>query len=210
MSSSRSNRSYTVRHLGVQDYREVWLDMQSFTNDRASDTVDELWVVEHPPVYTLGQAGKLEHILNAGEIPIVQTDRGGQVTFHGPGQIIIYTLVDIRRRQIGVRAFVELLENAVMECLAEFNISAQSRRDAPGVYVDGAKIAALGLRVRRGCTFHGLSMNVDMDLTPFKGINPCGYADLPVTSTQDCGVSASKSDIVDRLLQAIHIQLASS
>jgi lipoyl(octanoyl) transferase len=196
-----------IRHLGQEPYLECWERMQAFTNTRDAQTDDELWVVEHSPVYTLGQAGKTEHILNAGDIPIVQSDRGGQVTYHGPGQVLVYTLLNIRARKIGVRTLVVMLENAVIDCLAAFDIEAVGRRDAPGVYVKGAKIAALGLRVRRGCTYHGLSLNIDVDLQPFDGINPCGFAELPVTSMERCGVVAKKADIVERLLQSIHRQL---
>jgi len=159
--------------------------MQEFTDARTPQTPDEIWVLQHLPVYTLGQAGDPAHILNAGKIPVVQSDRGGQVTYHGPGQLIIYPLIDLRRYKLGVRSLVELLENAVIELLNQNNINAVSRRDAPGVYVDEKKIAALGLRIRRGCSFHGLSMNIDMDLEPFERINPCGYAGLQVTQLAD-------------------------
>lgn len=204
---SLSSDSLQVRTLGVQPYEDCWQRMRAFTDSRDSDTPDELWVVEHPPVYTLGQAGKVEHILNAAHIPVVQTDRGGQVTYHGPGQVVVYTLLDIRRLGVGVRTLVIKLENAVVACLQSVGVVASGRRDAPGVYVDGAKIAALGLRVRRGCTYHGLALNIDADLQPFAGINPCGFVDLAVTSTAACGVTASKQEIVESLLQAIHKQL---
>jgi len=166
-------------------YGEVAAEMQEFTDARTPQTPDEIWVLQHLPVYTLGQAGDPAHILNAGKIPVVQSDRGGQVTYHGPGQLIIYPLIDLRRYKLGVRSLVELLENAVIELLNQNNINAVSRRDAPGVYVDEKKIAALGLRIRRGCSFHGLSMNIDMDLEPFERINPCGYAGLQVTQLAD-------------------------
>ena len=156
--------------------------MKRYTDERTKNTADELWVCEHPPVFTLGQAGRQEHIHNVGNIPIVQSDRGGQVTYHGPGQILIYTLIDLRRRRLGIRDMVMLLENAVIDVLKTQDVSAKARRDAPGVYVNGAKIAALGLRVRKGCTYHGLALNVDNDLTPYAGIDPCGYQGLEVTS----------------------------
>ena len=181
--------------------------MRAFTDARMPDTPDELWVVEHPPVYTLGQAGRREHILSAGTIPVVQSDRGGQVTYHGPGQIVVYTLVDLRRANYGIRDMVIRLENSVIDCLAHYGIAGQGRRDAPGVYVDGAKIAALGLRVRKGCAYHGLSFNVDLDLAPFAGIDPCGYKDLAVTSLSALGVSDDFHAVVERLLPALHAHL---
>jgi len=177
--------------------------MRAFTDSRNATTVDELWVLEHPAVYTLGQAGKREHILNSAGIPVVESDRGGQVTYHGPGQVIVYILFDLRRANMGIRDLVVRLENAVIDTLSQFNITALGRRDAPGVYVGDAKIAALGLRVRRGCTYHGLSLNFDVDLAPFKGINPCGYAGLEVTSLQELGLTHRKSDIVECLLQSL-------
>ena len=181
--------------------------MRSFTDVRTRETENECWVVEHPPVYTLGQSGKREHILNAAAIPVVASDRGGQVTYHGPGQVVVYTLFDLRRAGIGIREMVIRLENAVIETLAIFGIEAQGRRDAPGVYVDEAKIAALGLRVRKGCTYHGLSFNIEPDLTPFLGINPCGFAGMEVTSLQKLGVEYEKSATVDSLLHALINQL---
>lgn len=177
--------------------------MRAFTDDRDPNTEDELWVLEHPSVYTLGLAGKREHILNAAGIPVVESDRGGQVTYHGPGQVVVYTLIDLRRAKLGVRDMVVRLENAVIDTLANFDITALGRRDAPGVYVGAAKVAALGLRVRRGCSYHGLSLNVDVDLAPFSGINPCGYAGLPVTSMRELGVIESKPAIVEYLLQSL-------
>lgn len=184
--------------------------MRAFTDARDSNTSDTLWAVEHPPVYTLGQAGKREHLLNPGDIPIVESDRGGQVTFHGPGQLVVYTLIDLRRAKLGIRDLVIKLENAIIDTLNEFDISAQGRRDAPGVYVNDQKIAALGLRVRKGCAYHGLSLNVDMDLTPFLGINPCGYADLSVTSMAELGVTASKYLVLARLLHTLTSHLSTT
>lgn len=181
--------------------------MREFTDTREAEAADELWVCEHPPVYTLGQAGRREHILNSHDIPIVETDRGGQVTYHGPGQVVIYTLVNLRRLGIGVRDIVVRLENSVIELLDDYGIEASGRRDAPGVYVNGAKIAALGLRVRRGCTYHGLAMNIDADLAPFSGIDPCGYRGLQVTSTRLLGIHEESSRIIENLLNRLQKQL---
>ena len=170
-----------VRDLGLMDYQPVWHAMQKFTDARTDTTPDELWLVQHPPVFTLGQAGRPEHILDAGDIPVLQVDRGGQVTYHGPGQIVAYPLLDIRRLAVGVRELVTQIEEAVILVLAEYGVDARRAAGAPGVYVDGVKIAALGLRVRRGRSFHGLAFNVDMDLTPYQRINPCGFKGLQVT-----------------------------
>ncbi|MDT8281353.1 MAG: lipoyl(octanoyl) transferase LipB [Gammaproteobacteria bacterium] len=175
----------TVRHLGEVDYHETWQKMQDFTRSRQPDTADELWFLSHPAVYTLGKNGRPEHVLNPQHIPVVNSDRGGQVTYHGPGQIIVYTLLDLSRSKMGVRELVTRIENSIIELLADIQIDASARRDAPGVYVNNAKIAALGLRVRRGCSFHGLALNVDMDLEPFTRINPCGYEGLAVTQLKD-------------------------
>lgn len=185
--------------FGLQDYASVWRGMRSFTDNRDADTVDQLWMVEHPAVFTLGQNGKPEHILNPGDISIVTTDRGGQVTYHGPGQQLMYVLLDLRRRKLGVRALVTLLERSVIELLAGYGVAAEARADAPGVYVEGAKVAALGLRVRKGCSYHGVSLNVDMDLTPFGRINPCGFSNLPVTQLSALGIAASRQDVAARL-----------
>ena len=170
-----------VRELGVQAYHTVWQDMKRFTDQRNEASADELWLLQHPPVFTLGKNGKPGHIRDPGTIPVIQSDRGGQVTYHGPGQIIVYTLLDLKRMNIGVREMVTRIENGVIGLLQDYAVVAGARRDAPGVYVDGRKIAALGLRVRRGCSFHGLALNVDMDLAPFSRINPCGYQGLEVT-----------------------------
>lgn len=170
-----------IRHLGLTDYTPVWRAMQDFTNTRSAKTPDELWVLQHKPVFTQGQAGKPEHILDAHGIPVVQSDRGGQVTYHGPGQLVIYFLLDVRRRGFGVRTLVDLIENSVIAVLASYGVTAQLRKGAPGVYVGERKIAALGLRVRKGGSLHGLSFNVDMDLAPFSYINPCGYVGMEVT-----------------------------
>jgi len=180
--------SVILRPLDRQDYVPVFEAMKSFTAARGVATPDELWLVEHPPVFTQGLAGKTEHLLATGDIPVVQTDRGGQVTYHGPGQVVMYPLIDVRRAQLGVRPLVTLLEQSVITLLAEWGIRACARPDAPGVYVNGAKIASLGLRIRHGCSYHGLSLNVAMDLEPFRRINPCGYSNLPVTQLQALGV----------------------
>ena len=170
-----------LRRLGLAEYEPVWRKMQEFTDRRDDTTPDELWLVQHPPVFTQGQAGKAEHVLAPGDIPVIQVDRGGQVTYHGPGQIVAYPLVDIRRKGIGVRVFVHHIEEAIIRCLAHYGVRGERLEGAPGIYVAGDKIASLGLRVRRGCTFHGLAFNIDMDLEPFQRINPCGYAGLQVT-----------------------------
>ncbi|MGD9172330.1 MAG: lipoyl(octanoyl) transferase LipB, partial [Candidatus Thiodiazotropha sp.] len=174
-----------VRQLGLQPYHTIWQAMQDYTNTRDASSPDQLWLLEHPPVFTLGQAGKTEHLLEPGDIPVIKTDRGGQVTYHGPGQLIAYLMLDLRRAHIGVRSLVSHLEQAVISLLAEYGITATARRDAPGVYVAQHKIASLGLRVRRGCSFHGLSLNLDMDLTPFERIDPCGHPGLKVTQLAD-------------------------
>ncbi len=185
-----------VRRLpGLSPYEPVWRAMQAFTDARTPQTPDELWVVEHAPVFTLGQAGKWEHVLNPGSIPVVPVDRGGQVTYHGPGQIVAYPLIDLRRAGIGVRDYVQRIEQAVIDTLAEWNITAARRNGAPGVYVAGAKIAALGIRVRRGCTFHGLAFNIAMDLEPFHRINPCGFQGLQVTQVLDLGGPSRLADV---------------
>ncbi|MEG3191719.1 lipoyl(octanoyl) transferase LipB [Lysobacter sp. D1-1-M9] len=176
-----------LRDLGRQPYEPVWRAMQAFTDARAADTPDELWLVEHDPVFTLGQAGKPEHVLMPGDIPVIHVDRGGQVTYHGPGQIVLYPLLDLKRLKVGVREYVCRIEQAIIDTLADWNIEAVRRAGAPGVYVADAKIAALGIRVRRGCSFHGLAFNVAMDLSPFARINPCGFAGLQVTSMLDLG-----------------------
>lgn len=186
--SSYDNPSLVIRSPGLVDYTRAWEEMQVFTDSRDGTTADELWLLEHPPVYTLGRNGKDEHLINTGDIPVIRTDRGGQVTYHGPGQLLAYTLLDLKRRKLGVQSLVRLLEQAVMNLLADYSVTAERRDRAPGVYVDGRKVAALGLRVRRGCSFHGLALNVDMDLAPFDHINPCGYEGLEVTQLRDLGI----------------------
>ena len=189
-----------VRDLGHRPYEPVWREMQRFTDERDDATGDELWLVEHEPVFTLGQAGRAEHVLGAGEIPVLHVDRGGQVTYHGPGQIVAYPLLDLRRLKIGVREYVQRIEQAVIDTLAEWNIEGARRDGAPGVYVAGAKVAALGIRVRRGCVFHGLAFNIAMDLEPFSRINPCGYAGLQVTSVGDVGGPSGPASVKPVLL----------
>lgn len=192
-------RVLTVRDFGRQEYEPVWRAMQAYTERRDADTPDELWCVEHPGVYTVGLNGKREHLLAPGATPVVHVDRGGQVTYHGPGQLVLYPLLDLRRLKLGVRELVSGLEQAVIALLADYGIAAVGRRDAPGVYVDGAKIAALGLRVRRGCCYHGLSLNVAMDLEPFARINPCGYAGLQVTQLSAFAPAAELAAVKQQL-----------
>jgi lipoyl(octanoyl) transferase len=197
----------TRRFPGLSPYEPVWRAMQAFTDARDAETPDELWLVEHPPVFTLGQAGKWEHVLLPGEIPVVPVDRGGQVTYHGPGQIVAYPLIDLRRLKLGIRELVCRIEQAIIDTLANWNVEAVRKEGAPGVYVAGAKIAALGLRVRRGCTFHGLAFNVDMDLSPFHRINPCGYQGLAVTQLSDLGGPSSLADVETELIAQLARQL---
>ncbi len=173
----------TLRLLGHQAYETTWHAMQTFTEKRDEATPDEIWCVEHPPIFTLGRAGRREHIHHVGNTPVIHVDRGGQITYHGPGQVVIYLLIDLRRRNWGIRHLVSLIETAIIDMLASHHIEAMTKAGAPGVYVDGDKIAALGMRVRKGCTFHGLSLNVAMDLAPFTHIDPCGYPGLNVTQT---------------------------
>jgi len=192
-----------VRTLGLAEYEPTWRAMQDFTAQRTADTRDELWVVEHPPVYTVGLNGKPEHLLRRSEIPVVKIDRGGQITYHGPGQVLVYLLLDLRRRAYGIRELVRRMERVVVALLAEEGVTAEGRPEAPGVYVHGAKIAALGLRVRNGCCYHGLAFNVDLDLAPFADINPCGYAGLKVTRTRDLGLDLSVDSAGRRLTETL-------
>jgi lipoyl(octanoyl) transferase len=184
--------------------------MQQFTDQRNSDSVDEIWLLEHSPVFTQGQAGKAEHLLFPGEIPVVQVDRGGQVTYHGPGQLVAYVLLDIKRRNLGVRQLVSMLENILIELLRRYNINAEARPDAPGVYVAGAKIASLGLRVRKGCTFHGLALNVQMDMEPFSRINPCGYAGMQMVQCSELGGPLQVSEAATAMAELFQQHLAIS
>jgi lipoyl(octanoyl) transferase len=174
-----------VRHLGLVDYQATWERMQQFTAQRTAQTADELWFLEHPPVFTLGMAGRREHLLAPGAIPVVTTDRGGQVTYHGPGQLVVYALLDLRRAGLGVRDLVTALEQSVIQYVATLGVTAIARREAPGVYVGERKLASVGIRIRRGCSYHGLALNVNMDLEPFQRINPCGYTGLAMMQLAD-------------------------
>ena len=196
-----------VRQLGLRDYEPVWQAMQQFTDERDKNTEDEIWLVQHPRVFTLGKAGKQEHLLNTGDIPVVKVDRGGQVTYHAPGQLVAYILLDLNRLNIGVRELVTRLEASIINVLSEYGITAESRRDAPGVYVEGRKIAALGLRVRRGFCFHGMALNVDMDLEPFARINPCGYEGLEITQITDLVDDVDFDVVGQQLLSHLKQQL---
>jgi len=189
-----------VRALGLQPYMDTWEAMKTFTAERDETVTDELWCLQHPRVYTQGQAGKPEHILAPGDIPVIQVDRGGQVTYHGPGQLVVYLMIDLRRRKLGVRVLVDVIEQAIVRTLAGYGIEAAPKADAPGVYVSGAKIASLGMRVRRGCSFHGLALNVDMDMEPFGRINPCGYAGMAMTQVRDFVPAIQVSDIEPKLV----------
>ena len=190
-----------VKFLATEKYETVWNAMRDFTEQRVETSADEIWLLQHPPVYTLGQGGKEEHIIRRNNIPVIHSDRGGQVTYHGPGQIVAYVLLDIRRRSGGLRTLVRALEAAIINLLCDYGINANGDEKAPGVYVAGAKIAALGLRLRRGCTYHGISLNVAMDLSPFADINPCGYANLSVTQMADHGVALAAADIMPPLAE---------
>ena len=193
-----------VRSLGLVEYEPAWRAMQKFTAERAADAADEIWLLEHPPVYTLGVAGRAEHLPRvANGIPVVRTDRGGQITYHGPGQVVLYTLLDLRRRGLAVRPLVRLLELSVIDLLAPYGINAAARIEAPGVYVAGAKIAALGLRIRNGCCYHGLAFNADMDLTPFRAIDPCGYSELAVTQAREIGISDTPELLGEKLVRSV-------
>ena len=196
-----------AKHLGLADYLPTWQAMQDFTATRGPDTPDELWLLEHPPVYTLGLAGKPEHLLRATDIPVVKIDRGGQITYHGPGQIVVYLLLDLKRRNIGVKALVRRMEQAVIDLLAGYGVKAERRDKAPGVYAGNAKIAALGLRIKNGCCYHGLCLNVDMDLSPYAAINPCGYEGLAVTQCRDVGIRDGMDTIGEKLLERLRKNL---
>ncbi len=205
-----------VRSLGLHDYEPLWRDMQQFTETRSSLTPDEIWFTEHPPVFTLGLNASREHLLTPGDIPVIQVDRGGQVTYHGPGQLMVYPLIDLKRAGLGIRDLVTGLEQTVVDLLANFDIEAASRKDAPGVYVQGRKVASVGLRVRRGGSYHGMALNIDVDLEPFSRINPCGFSDLEVTDLAALGISESRTEIQERVqahllrhLRMDHRQVAS-
>lgn len=211
--ASRSGSSPTLRWLGRVDYESTWRAMQAFTDTRSAETSDEIWFLEHPPVFTLGLNGRPEHVLAPADIPVVQIDRGGQVTYHGPGQLVVYPLLNVRRLGMGVRQLVMALENAVIDTVARWNISAEARRDAPGVYVHSRKLASVGLRIRRGCSYHGLAFNVAMDLEPFRRINPCGFAGLEVTDVRSLGrnmtVESAAHELAPCLLQSLTLPLPS-
>ena len=184
-----------IRTLGNKEYEPLWREMQEFTNSRDNDTADEIWFTEHPPVFTLGLNASREHLLAPGDIPVVRIDRGGQVTYHGPGQLMIYPLIDLKRARLGIRALVTALEQSVVDLAAQYDIAAKSKADAPGVYVEGKKIASVGLRVRRWCSYHGMALNVDMDLEPYTRINTCGYTDLEVTDLRKLGIENDLSAV---------------
>ena len=196
-----NDNDLVIRSLGLQDYEPLWRSMQKFTDERDAQTPDEIWFTEHPPVFTLGLNASREHLLAPGDIPVIQIDRGGQVTYHGPGQLMIYPLIDLKRNKLGVRDLVTALEQCIVDMAAEFGIEAAARPDAPGVYVDGRKLARVGLRVRRGASYHGMALNVDVDLEPFTRINPCGYSDLELTDLRRLGIDKSMQDITERVLQ---------
>ena len=196
-----------VRRMGQRDYEPVWREMQQFTDQRDADTPDELWLVEHPPVFTQGLAGKPEHVLAAGDIPVIQVDRGGQVTYHGPGQIVAYPMINLRRHGIGVKSLVNGIEQAIIDTVAAYDVEAKRRENAPGVYVDGAKIASLGLRIRKACSFHGLAFNIAMDLEPFARINPCGFMGLEVTQLSALADGVTFDTVQNQLLEHFCQQL---
>lgn len=199
-----------IRHLGRTEYTACWQAMQSYTAQRTADSLDEIWLTEHDPVFTQGQAGRSEHIFATGPIPVVHTDRGGQVTYHAPGQIVAYVLIDIQRRGYGVRELVTRIEQALIDLLATWHIVATRRPNAPGVYVGEAKIAALGLRIRHGCSYHGLALNIEMDLSPFSQINPCGYTGLQVTQLRNCAVNATIQEVIPLLSQQLMQHICAS
>ncbi|MEQ4925145.1 lipoyl(octanoyl) transferase LipB [Proteus hauseri] len=201
------DKTIIIRQLGVKPYLPVSDSMHQFTEKRESHTPDEIWLVQHEQVFTQGQAGKEEHLLNTGTIPVIQSDRGGQVTYHGPGQQVMYVLLDLKRNHIGVRQLVTALENTVIDTLASFNVEAYARTDAPGVYVNGDKICSLGLRIRKGCSFHGLALNIDMDLSPFMRINPCGYPDLKMTQLIDFVPDITTEQVASLLVKNFCTQL---
>ncbi len=196
-----------IRKLGRQDYQGCWQEMQDYTLARDEGSADEIWIVEHPPVFTQGLNGKPENLLQVSSIPVVNADRGGQITYHAPGQLVIYTLIDIKRRQLGVRQLVTLIEQAMIETLAQYGLLAGAKADAPGVYIEGKKIGSVGLRIKKGCSYHGLSLNNNMDLTPFSYINPCGYQGLQVTQLADLGVRIKTYElavpVVNSIIQAL-------
>lgn len=210
LTTSAIENNLKIKLLGRQSYEPVWRAMHDFTDQRNADTTDEVWIVEHEPVFTQGQAGKAEHVLNAGDIPVVQSDRGGQVTYHGPGQIVAYFLINLKRKKMGVRELVTHIENIVIATLNQLGITAAARPDAPGVYVEGKKICSLGLRIRKGCSFHGLALNVDMDLEPFLRINPCGYQGMEMVQVTDftSGIETKvvKQTLLNNIIDVLNYQ----
>jgi lipoyl(octanoyl) transferase len=202
-----NNAKLKIKQVGMIDYLVAWQAMKDFTNLRTNNIHDEIWLVQHPPVYTLGIAGNPKHLLHQNGIEIIKTDRGGQITYHGPGQLVAYLLLDIRRLKIGVRELVRKMENAVIDLLKDYHVAAASRLDAPGVYVANAKIAALGLKIKRGFCYHGIALNIDMDLRPFYAINPCGYPGLKVTQTKDLGITDGLEILSDKLTEKLKISI---
>lgn len=200
-------QSLVVKNLGEELYTETWQAMKKFTDSREAHAPDEIWFVQHPPVFTLGQAGKVEHLLTPGDIPVVHSDRGGQVTYHGPGQLVCYLLIDVRRRKLGVRDLVTAIEQSIVQLIKAYGVVSESKREAPGVYVDGRKLAALGLRIRKGCSYHGLSLNVDMDLKPFSNINPCGFEGLEVIDMKRLGIDRSMTEVMEALTDILIRQI---
>lgn len=200
-------KNIVIRHLGLRDYNDIYEAMKNFTENRSTLTSDEIWFVEHFPVFTLGRRGAVEHVLDAGNIPVIQVDRGGQVTYHGPGQLVAYLLLDLQRHNIGIRFLVNSLQDSIMALLANYSIDSSTRPDAPGVYVSNRKIASIGLRVRRGCCYHGMSLNIAMDLAPFKQINPCGYAGLEVTQISDLRGPDNIDSVAAKLNDYLHYYL---
>jgi lipoyl(octanoyl) transferase len=196
-----------VRYLGLQNYPQVWQQMQQFTEQRNEETVDEIWLVEHPAVFTQGRTGKAEHLLLQSDIPVIQSDRGGQITYHGPGQLIAYLLINIRRKTLNIRTLVSIIEESLISLLADYHVNAYAKADAPGVYIKGKKIASLGLKIRKGCSFHGLALNVDMDLSPFAHINPCGYPGLQMTQCKDQGIGLSVNELAPLLIEKLNKRL---
>lgn len=201
------DKQLKIRYLGLQEYQTTWQAMSDFTTNRDENSIDEIWLVEHPAVFTQGNSGKAEHLLQRTDIPVVQSDRGGQITFHAPGQLIVYLLINIRRKSFNVRTLVSIIEDSIINLLADSNVIANAKPDAPGVYVDGKKIASLGLKIRKGCSFHGLALNVNMDLLPFLQINPCGYAGLEMTNCKDQGIAASVAELAPLLIAKMNQQL---
>ncbi|SDZ02029.1 lipoyl(octanoyl) transferase LipB [Nitrosomonas sp. Nm58] len=204
----RAPLAIKTRSLGTVNYLVAWQAMKDFTASRTDHTLDEIWLLQHPPVYTQGIAGRSEHLLCQNEIPVIKTDRGGQITFHGPGQQIVYLLLDLRRLKLGVRELVRKMEGAVIDLLREYRVDAEGRVNAPGVYVNNAKIASLGLKIKNGCCYHGIALNVNMDLGPFSAINPCGYAGLRITQTKDLGIDDEMEVLGQKMIEKLQIKLA--